>query len=194
MLYLFFHRVEIVRRFFEICHTQNQGDSMHAMIEKTSKGKTIFVTSDWVNVIQSAKTGKNPYKVTQIQQNSIFDFKAFAENQNWDEFTIGLKIKLSNVRELRTNIYKNNIVQFKYEFDGDFYELNVNERKGRPLRLETFVLRAPYSKPFPLSKGKIKDLMPTYSSGTIPSSYHAFYESLQSKADDTQHIVTENDD
>lgn len=39
------YKVNIIRRFFEKGHTQNEGDGMHATIECAKKGKIINVPS-----------------------------------------------------------------------------------------------------------------------------------------------------
>ena len=64
------YTVEIVHHFLEVGHTQNEGDSMHALIEKLSKGLTIFSPLDWTTVIRTTRSRQKPYNVHVHPQNS----------------------------------------------------------------------------------------------------------------------------
>ena len=77
---------------FRGSHTQNEGHSMHALIEKRSKGLTIFTPSEWVKVIKTAMNGKTPYTVIDVGRKSIIDFKSLGKNQNWEKDTTGEKV------------------------------------------------------------------------------------------------------
>lgn len=44
-------KLKITHRFLERGHTQNEGDSMHAVIENAKKGKIIYMPDQWVILI-----------------------------------------------------------------------------------------------------------------------------------------------
>ena len=53
------YNVEIFHRFLEVGHTQNEGDSMKALIERKSKDVAIFSPQDWIKIVKTAKMRKN---------------------------------------------------------------------------------------------------------------------------------------
>ena len=76
------YNVEIFHRFLEVGHTQNEGDSMHALIDRKSKGVTIFSSQDWITIVKTEKIEKKPYIVVEIKREHIYDFKDLANKQN----------------------------------------------------------------------------------------------------------------
>ena len=46
--------VNITLRFLEKGHTQNEGDSIHATIERRVKGQKVYIPNDWHEIIKSA--------------------------------------------------------------------------------------------------------------------------------------------
>ncbi|KAJ8959579.1 hypothetical protein NQ314_006228 [Rhamnusium bicolor] len=64
--------------FFEPGHSQMECDSVHAHVETVSKDLEIFDPSGWYTAIRMASK-KGKYKVTEISQSDILDFKAIQE-------------------------------------------------------------------------------------------------------------------
>jgi len=58
---------------------------MHATIEKTKKGKTIYVPAQWVTLVQCAKVKGTPYSVKEVSNKDFLDFKHIINNSeyNW---------------------------------------------------------------------------------------------------------------
>ncbi|KAF9409271.1 hypothetical protein HW555_011306 [Spodoptera exigua] len=59
-----------------------EGDSVHALIEKTARGREVYSPDEWYSLVPWAKVNGNPYTVIEVNQNVIFDFKsvgAFSE-------------------------------------------------------------------------------------------------------------------
>lgn len=75
-------KIRISHSFLEVGHTQNEGDSMHALIENKSKGVTIYRPQDWYNLIQTAREGPKKYVVTEMSNEMILDFKILIEGHN----------------------------------------------------------------------------------------------------------------
>ena len=176
------YKVSVTHRFLEVGHTQNEGDSMHALIERQSKNVSIFSPDDWVAIIKTAKTTKKPYTVIEVEQKQIFDLKYIVKNHNWEKDAKGKKVMWSKIREIHTSFESNHIVHFKYDFKSEYEKICVTQGcKGRPPNLSTYKLKRAYEAFLPIEKAKLKDLTTLCDSGAIPSSRHSFYQTLKSK-------------
>lgn len=69
-------KAKITHRFLERGHTQNEGDSMHACIENSKKGKTIYVPVQWITLVRCAKVTGKPYLVTEVSNEDFFELQA----------------------------------------------------------------------------------------------------------------------
>lgn len=47
--------ISIKHTFLEVGHTQNEGDSVYATIEKFAKNQKIYTPEDWIELIKRAK-------------------------------------------------------------------------------------------------------------------------------------------
>lgn len=61
-------------KFLESGHTQMEVDSMHSVIEKEKKGRTVFSPNEWVTLVRNARR-KNPYHVKELKFTDFFDVK-----------------------------------------------------------------------------------------------------------------------
>lgn len=79
------HSITITHRFLEMGHTQNEGDAMHALVERRREGQTIFVSEQCVMVIRMAKSTDPKYVVKEVCTKDIKDCKALFEfdDHNW---------------------------------------------------------------------------------------------------------------
>lgn len=48
-------KVNVSHRFLEKGHTQNEADSVHALIERTAKNKLIYIPDEWYTLVRWAK-------------------------------------------------------------------------------------------------------------------------------------------
>ncbi|KAJ8865633.1 hypothetical protein PR048_033153, partial [Dryococelus australis] len=66
----------ITHKFFIVGHGQNEGDSVHSVIEKQKKralrSASIVVPAQWATIIQTAKKTGNPYKVGCATHSGIY--------------------------------------------------------------------------------------------------------------------------
>lgn len=102
-LYLFISEkfnVKITHKFLEKGHTQNEADSIHALIERRKKGRTIFTPEQWIMLVKMAKTSGNPYDVTEMAQSDFKNLMSLItdEKGNWNlteekEKVVWLKVK-----------------------------------------------------------------------------------------------------
>lgn len=77
--------VTITHTFLEKGHTENEGDSVHSVIEKKKRKSVVYVPSEWYTLIRNAKKSGKPYNVIKIDQTNVFDFKIFVSVAQWNK-------------------------------------------------------------------------------------------------------------
>ncbi len=78
---------KLQHKFLERGHTQNENDSIHAAIEHSSRGKSVYTTPQWAATVRDARK-KNPYHVVELDSDDFFDFKGLSQaipNFEFDE-------------------------------------------------------------------------------------------------------------
>jgi len=177
-------KIKITHRFLEKGHTQNEGDSMHATIEKTKKGKTIYVPAQWVTLVQCAKVKGAPYSVKEVSNKDFLDFKHIVNNSeyNWKLASNGLLVKWSCVKEIMVTFECPFQLSIKYNLNitDDTITISLQNKKNRGRHQPHCGPVRAYDKPFPIEKLKLNDLLSLCNTGLIPTVYHAFYKSLSS--------------
>ena len=128
--------IKITHRYLEKGHTHMEVDSIHALIERTSKNIEIFTPSQWYAVMKAAKKTNPRYKVVEMDQKDFKNFEQVADHQKWT------KVKVSKVRDI--TIEKNNVAA-KYNYDDVAQLFNVkNDGVGPPVKWKTFRLQQAY--------------------------------------------------
>lgn len=182
--------LDIIHRFLEKGHTQNEGDSMHGVIENAKKRQSVlYVPEQWVTLIRMAKTTGKVYNVTEMSQSDFFNFKNITAFQNWKTDREKKKFNISKVKEISFKFSEPNRGFFKYEYDAsenkaiDIKEPKLEKRKGRPEKniKENIGLQQLYVHPLPIDAKKLKGLLWLCDTGKIPPMYHNFYKNLTSK-------------
>lgn len=182
-LYMFVAKklgVTVTHRFLEKGHTQNEGDSVHATVERNSKHKTIWVPEEWYCLVRWAKSEGDPYVVKKIRQEDIFDFKALLVNKNWTKNTKNEKVSWNSIREVKVSAAQNDRIEYKYDFDEEPKTIVVLRSGTRnKKRMDNILeLNQAYQGPLPISKEKYKDITDLCRGGIIPECYHDFYLNL----------------
>lgn len=173
--------MDITHRFLERGHTQNEGDSVHALIEKQSKGKMIYTPDQWYALVRWAKTSGKPYNVIEMTQQDIFDYKPLLKERNWKKDTKNKNILYWNkIKEIRVDKDVPNCLFFKYDLKGEQHCLNsvVGTRKRGQIINNNAELKMAYSDTLPITDAKYKDLDSLSVSGVIPKEYHRFYKNI----------------
>lgn len=185
----------ITHRFFETGHSQNEGDSMHSCIERALKNKVVYTPDQIYGVILNAKVGGNQYSVKEMEQKDFFNIKELIIGKNWAVDIHGRKIKWNQIMEVKVSCLKPNTIQFKYNLDDEYSELNTEiqtrSKRGKRLLVEEEVtteitLKQAYYRPIPVSKLLKEDLLSLCRTEAIPQHYHCFYNSLQTCANSTE--------
>lgn len=164
-------------------HTQMEVDSMHGSIETAKKHATVFVPSDWYNIVRLARRNK-PYIIIPLTYGSFLDFKSYMSDCNTKVDSVGKQVKWNSIRWIRLEKSNLSVFKVKYNFDDDVFTIVPlkKTRKTRRSQQDEVVLpnQAPqlYHHLLPISSEKKKDLRRLCESEVIPSLYHRFYNEL----------------
>ncbi|KAK3921498.1 Dynein assembly factor 4, axonemal [Frankliniella fusca] len=127
--------ITITHRFLEKGHTHMEVDNVHACIENRSQNLDIFTPGQWYAIIKSAKISDPKYKLIEMEQKSILDFKNLAEHQSWN-------LGISKLREI---VLTENNAYYKHNYeDKPRFIIPLPARPGRPVNLHTFRLKPAY--------------------------------------------------
>nr|CAH7751113.1 unnamed protein product [Callosobruchus chinensis] len=178
----------ITHRFLEKGHTQNEGDSMHAVIENAKKRQSVlYVPEQWITLIRMAKTTGKVYDVTEMSQDDFLDFKSLANTENWKTDSEKGMIKLSRVKEISTSYNTPSTAFFKYDLSSESQRCDLKKaRRGRPPTIDKLPLKC-YNNFLPIAKKKLTGLLWLCDTSKIPPMYHGFYRNLNTD-------TTENDE
>ena len=101
-------------------------DSVHAKIESKSKNHEIYVPQDWHNIIKKAKKSKeNPYRVIEVNQDMIYNFKNIVNDAIWKTNTNNEIIPWSKIKEIHVNGDEPGILKYKVDFASEYLKLNT---------------------------------------------------------------------
>ena len=178
--------IDIKYSFIEVGHTQNEGDSVHATIERYARGRKIFSQSEWSDVIKNAKQSSKQYEVRTVTFDQIYDFNDLMLKLNWEK-TISTKkskkqvpIGISKVKQILFSKERPNQMDYKVDFDEQYETLIM--RKGKEhVNLKKYSLVKAYDDIQWIPAAKKKDLLTLCKSNIIPSNYHAYYDSFPVK-------------
>lgn len=174
------YQITIHHCFLEVGHTQNEGDSVHALIEKTAKNKLIYSPSEWFCLVRWAKQHGKPYIVEELQYTDFLNFKQKSIIKgNWSKSTNGDKVQWNKIKEIYVKPEEPYKLFYKYDLDTeDYHILTVKTftRRQRANNIDSIDQLYPSSVPIP--KAKKDDLLSMCQSQIIPSTYHNFFNSL----------------
>lgn len=202
--------VTITHKYFEKGHTQNEGDSVHALIERTAKNKIVYTPEQWYALIRWAKQDGNPYLVQEMTTLNFMNFKALLPGCNWTKNTNRERVFWSQLRQLEIWPQFSDRIQYKTDFcDHEFKCIIVNNALETPItrsrnriRLDNSPLPAPlartltqaYEGKLPIPEAKLQDLKYLCRNNVIPSVYHDFYMSLMEGSNENQHDNEDEED
>lgn len=160
-------KIKITHTFLEKGHTQNEGDSIHATIERASKNQLVFVPSQWYSIMRGAKKTQNPYRVIEMDQSDFFDFKEFVSKTYWAKNDDGEKTSWSSVRQLMVLrdsphqiLYRNDLSE-SVAFTPITTQKRRMTRKGNNSAVDPFAVNAPikYLKSLPVNTSEKQDIL-----------------------------------
>lgn len=168
-------------------HTQNEGDAVHSVIEKSVKKATrsgpIFVPDQYVPLIRNAKKKGNPLVVHELSYDDFIDLKSLNDEMalNFAKNVDGKDFKLTEVKVLRFEqgsevfMYKTSYKQSNWE------RIEFKPKKRRSLQatlIKDITLKKAYSTKLPISENKKVGLQYLMQKNLIKKYYRNFYNSL----------------
>ncbi|XP_070183840.1 uncharacterized protein [Littorina saxatilis] len=177
-----FHFDEIEHVFFVSGHSQNEGDSMHSVIERMSRHVAVYTPSQWAQNMRTAKRHAPLYIVDELVQSDFFDFKKVAELlKNFQLDTKKEKVRWLDVKRFKLSSQEPNVVDVGYDYTGDYCQLNL-VRKLRAVHSipdpADIVLENVSKAPLPITKEKYNDLVNLCERYIIPKAHHHYFRSL----------------
>ena len=187
----------ITHRFLESGHSQNEGDSMHSVIEKKIRNEEIYVPEQYYDMASTAKVTGRRYIVNEMSD--FFDFKSLALSNdlklNWERNVDGEKVKWSKIKEIEVSREDQNSLFYKYSHGDDEPEKKLVVMANCPRRGNGF-LRNVELHPVPgrqIPQTKLKDLMELRDK-VVPPQYKEFYHNLNMAQNDEVLAEIQGDD
>ncbi|KAH9631378.1 hypothetical protein HF086_012166 [Spodoptera exigua] len=160
-------------------HTQNEGDSVHALIERESKGKMIYTPDQWFALVRWCKTNGTPYNVVEMTQDDFFDFKGSLDDRKWKKDIRNENVKWNSIKEISVCKEEPNSLNFKYNLTDNASCLNTKIETRSRGRRRNVELKKSYTQQLPLPEAKYKDLIYLCNTAAIPKEYHRYFQSLK---------------
>ena len=136
----------ITPKYLEKGHTQNEGDSIHAIVERASRKISIYSPSQWSAVIKTARLAQ-PYIVKDMSLQDFFDFKELSNLiRNFDMNSENEKLYWNSINVLTLISSMPNQLAYKTSYSGEagkvalFQRLRLREIPN-PLHLDLPQLR-----------------------------------------------------
>lgn len=137
-----FPNIKLIQHKFLIAgHTQNEGDSVHSIIERqvkrTLKSGPVYTPDQFISIIRSSKKTGTPYQVNELSHESFFDMKDLSNQilppllrNNENE-----SFKISDIRVLQVdrNYPKSFFYKTSYA-DEEFQEIKLDRTNRRHSR------------------------------------------------------------
>ncbi|CAH0718339.1 unnamed protein product, partial [Brenthis ino] len=116
-------KVEEMARFLVVGHIQNEGDSIHSVIEKKTRNVLIYTPDQWTLAFKMATANAKPYIVKEVTQSLIFDFKScLSFFDNWKKNCIGELVMWNKICEVNVQAKDLFKLNYKYTLEKDAYK------------------------------------------------------------------------
>ena len=176
---------EVQHVFFVSGHSQNEGDSMHSVIERASRNIPVFTPSQWAQLMRTAKCKQPKYIVEELDRSCFLDFKQVAGMlKNFQLDTEKDKIRWLKVKRFKLSSQEPNVVSVFYDYTDDcrklnlFQKLRVAHNVPDPNAIDVKLVS---EKPYPISAEKYADLVSLCEKMIIPLPHQDLYKSLPHK-------------
>lgn len=151
----------ITHKYLIVGHTQNEGDSMHSLIEKEKKralkSGPIYVPSQWVPVIKLSKKNGKPFVMREMDTPDFLDFQKLTNEMgnNFSTDEDGESIAMKDIKIVMFEKKSPYILHVKTTYEQEhFQRVNIrNKMRGRP-PLEMHQPSSAYREPPKISKEK----------------------------------------
>lgn len=167
----------IAHKFLIAGHTQNEGDSVHSVIEKqikrSLKSGPIYVPSQYVQIIKQAKKTGESLRVNELSHKDFISLKTLISDMGITNLN---KIKISDVKMMTIAKDSPNILKYKKSYtDTEWSEGNLLSRNKKLIIPDT---KQAYITKIKIKENKKTDLMSLLQNNHIPSFYADFFDNL----------------
>jgi hypothetical protein len=168
-------------------HTQNEGDTVHSIIEKSMKRSKklgpIYVPDQLVTIIRNSKKTGKPFIVKELSFNDFIDLKLLTDKigYNFQKNIEGEQIKISNIKIIR--FVKGSEVCFnKNSYKYITWEKAQIKKTGTRCTaakdIGSIKTKLTYNSKIPIAENKKKDIQSLLTSNIISKYYETFYNIL----------------
>ncbi|KAL4703105.1 hypothetical protein ACJJTC_018142 [Scirpophaga incertulas] len=152
------YNITIKHTFLEQGHTQQEGDSVHALIERCAKNKCIYSPLEWFSLVRWAKEDGKPYTVVELNHTHFLDFKSTLSSKNWTKSLGGDIVQWTKIKEVKVLPSEPMKLHFKYNLDESQYKTIVTKTNTRRRQQDHTDVPRLYNQVLPISKLKKKRL------------------------------------
>nr|CAH7743976.1 unnamed protein product [Callosobruchus chinensis] len=149
--------IKITHTFLERGHTQNEGDSVHSVIERAARNIPIYSPEQWYTVVRTAKRN-HPYHVVEMSQENVFDLKLLHQKTslNWEKNVANDRVCWNQIKSVQTNPDEPNILFYKDSYKNDIHFKRIciltKGRKSIEVNTKEVDLQRLYKEFIPLKK------------------------------------------
>ena len=171
----------VIHKFLEPGHTQNEGDSMHSVIEKAKQGVSLFCLEQFYLIVRMAKMSGKEYKVKEMTTSDFYNFKELVNKyaKSWIQKGDGSTIIWRHVRFLKVIKGFPGKIWIKRSYNGEYEVLDLF-RRVRGTRKEICGVEVPRIPNKPRVISILHDFKYLCEKMAIPKYYHGFDDSLKS--------------
>lgn len=169
-------------------HTQNEGDTIHSIIEESvnraKKAGPIYVPDQLVSLIRNSKKKGNPLHVKELGFRDFVDLKQLNSDIgfNCQKNDIGEQIKVSEIRMIRF-VKGSDVYFYKTSYKEAEWKCaktrNIGTRRSSGAKNINNIIKNPaYNAKIQIAENKRMDLQSLLASNIIPNYYESFFNSL----------------
>lgn len=162
-------------------HTQNEGDSVHSLIErqckKQLKSGPIYTPEAFVSIIRTAKKTGEPYHVHELCYEDFYDIKSLC-TQIGVNITVNTEneaVKFMSIKIMKVEKQSPSSIFYKTSYSQAEFKEAIVIRRKKTVAVE---LKKEFSAKPGISEKKKEDLLYLVKKNCIPSFYKPYYEQL----------------
>ena len=170
--------------FLEKGHTQNENDSVHSKITIAAKNTIVYTPDQWYTTVRMARRFPNPYKVTEMSHENMFDFKKMAGKnlRNFEMDDTGNKVMWTKIRSISIIKDDPNALFVKYKHGEMPVRCDLLRKKRRTSEIPEMPNKPPQLNTVrgitEVKKIDLLKLCKEKDPPIIPTIYHEFYETI----------------
>lgn len=175
----------ITHKFLIRGHTQNEGDSVHSVIEKqiklSLKSSPIYTAYQYAQIIRDSKKKAPFFKVDELDHSNFFNFKDYTSRigNNFNINTNSESIHFNDIKVLKLSRGQTDTFKYKTSYKEDtFKTINFARKRKTRVSQDLMVVDKAYLNPCGIAPKKKEDLMKLCSKNHIPPSFQSFYRNL----------------